>query len=212
LGGATTRRWRRRVGTEVLREESPPFVVAPGVVDVEVAGGVSFAGEAGLCDEAKAAVIAGLDVGFDAMQGEGVKRLAQDEPEALLHEAVSGVGDEGVESERGVLEVSADDMVQVDHADEGAGAGQADEAAQVGPAVEPPQVKLELGGAGRGLDPWGMKRPAGGGGLEEGLAIARLGRAYGDGGISHSRILASRAEPLRPAPQRCGPSAEDEAG
>lgn len=99
------------------------FVVAPAVVDVEVAARQAFVGEAHGSDEGFGGLVLGDDVGFDAMEAEWAEGVLEGEGEGVAHESLSCVGLSDPVSDVAGEEGAADDAAEADLSDDDRGLG-----------------------------------------------------------------------------------------
>src|SRR5436305_1437746 len=73
----------------LLREDRPALVVAQAPADLEVARREALAAESRAAGKRDRGGIAGLDVGFDAVQAERQERVAQDQSDPRPHVSVA---------------------------------------------------------------------------------------------------------------------------
>lgn len=105
------------------------FVIFPGAVDAEVAEGGAFVAKAETADQGFAGLVAGDDVGFDAVEFEVVESDGEAELQALGHEALAGEGLTDPVAGGAVPEGAAKDLVEADLAQDVAAGAMADEKA-----------------------------------------------------------------------------------
>src|SRR5712692_6017765 len=117
----------RRDDADHAAGDGPSFVISPRAVDEQQVGRVALVAEAELLDQPHGGMVAGLDLGFQPVESQLLKGIAQHEAEAFGHVALARRGGEGCIGERAALEASADDAVYVDHAGDGSGVTHADQ-------------------------------------------------------------------------------------
>lgn len=175
---------------EIVGQQSPAFVIFPSSADAQVAFGEALGLKSDCLDQIDGMDVLGLNIGFQAMEGERPKGFADDQLQAFTHQALPGKRVEGVEAEEGILEVAADDIVEIDESHQVSGSRRADESALVLSPFEALQVEVEITGIERGVNPGLVEIPAAAGGFEKGGAVALSGRPNGDSGLTHERLRA----------------------
>src|SRR3954463_6323586 len=136
-------------------------MAAPAAADLQVPRREPLLLESAAAGERDRGEVAGLDVGLPAVPAEGAGGLAGPEPDRLGHVSLARVrGDAAVAEER-ALERAADDLGDVQPADDlvvGSAAGQI---AELALAVEPRQVRVVGLGVQRRVQPRTVRALAG---------------------------------------------------
>jgi hypothetical protein len=107
------------------------------------------------------------------------------ELQAFEHQAATGVGEKGVETQKGVLKVASNDVVEIDHSHQGAGVVETDQAALVVGLLEALEIEVKFAACERRVNPLVMQGPTFAGGCEKGVAIFWGWRANEDAGGAH---------------------------
>src|SRR4051812_21394177 len=101
-----------------LRTDGPALVVAPASADLQVARGEALVLEAAAACQRHRGVVARLDVRLEAVQPQRPERLAQQQLHALGHVAVALEARHAAVAEERALQPAADDLAEVEEADE----------------------------------------------------------------------------------------------
>src|SRR5438477_4278613 len=109
---------RTNLAVPPLPQERPALVITPLARNLEVARRVAFAVKAETLDQSDRCAIARLNVGFEAMQAQAPKRELQDGRQGLAHVALPRIRGANVVAEIGAPEAAADDLTDLDRADE----------------------------------------------------------------------------------------------
>src|SRR2546422_8554808 len=101
-----------------LPQERPALVIPPLARNLEVARRVAFAVKAETLHESNRCAIPRLNVGLEAMQAQAPKRELQDRRQGLAHVALPRIRGTNVVAEIGASEAAADDLTDLDCAEE----------------------------------------------------------------------------------------------
>src|SRR2546425_6772979 len=101
-----------------LPQERPALVITPLARNLEVARRVAFAVKAETLHQPDRGAILRLNVGFEAMQAQPPKRDGQHRRESLAHVALPRIRGTNVVAEIGAPEAAADDLTDLDRAEE----------------------------------------------------------------------------------------------
>src|SRR5215472_8876417 len=164
----------------VLGQHRPPLVIAPLAVDEQVPGRKTFPLETKPADEAERRLIAWLDVGFQPVQAEAGEGVSDDGSQPGRHQPTSRMG-----LEPGIAEVArskrgANDVVDVDVADEAAADSVPDQVAGLVVAGGPVKKRDKPFGSVWRRQPGPVQRRAADGGRDElvGVGWRRLCQRY----------------------------------
>jgi len=152
-------------------------MVAPAAANLGQPPRTAFAHKPARPGQRLRAPVVRLDVGLDAVELELPKGVPQHQPQSFAHQSTAGVRHERVIAHGAALEISADDVVQIDDAHEVAGLALDDEKAVVRAGGKAFEV-FAKGGArpGLGRNPVAMERAAPADGGQKGGAVAGLRR------------------------------------
>src|SRR5450755_1106753 len=134
-------------------QDGPALVVSPAVANLQVARRIPFLGETTRPDERDRCRIARLDVGLETMQLERSEPMAHGRPQAFAHQALALVTGEGVVADVGAAKQAANDVRDLDDADQRAAVATADQQGAVRRRRDPSEVLAELSGSNGRRDP-----------------------------------------------------------
>src|SRR4051795_5284556 len=102
----------------IVRQDRPALVVAPASADLQVARREALTPEARAFGQRQRALVARLDVRLDAVQEQLAEGEAQRQLHALVHVPTPREGLADPVAEIGVLERAADDLRELEDADD----------------------------------------------------------------------------------------------
>ena len=152
-------------------------MVAPAATNLEVARRIALLAEPAGRNQRDGGHIVGLDVGLKAMKLEHLERVAHHGLKPLLHETLTLMPHEGVIAQVAALKQPADDVGQIDDADDCLVVLSADEEGVVRRRRHALDVGAKLGGSIGRTHPRTMEDPALADGSQERLHVGKDGLA-----------------------------------